>query len=344
MKLIVLAALTYSTVKVQGLRISDQSYDLTTGEAPFEVIAFEKNLKTNVNTWTESITPNPFLKDANACVHAASNKPVIFLHQNKAAGSSIKCMLRDHFPENYVCSEDSFAANKCAIQKDKHVQAAMGGYVMGGGAALLSNLGCSTLKQCHSFTFFREPIARLVSAYVYCKGHGHDDQLCASNHLNARTATIEQFADHWGNYLFRQLLLVGEEADRVQALFFDVGHSKTPTWYTQKQQLAGYDTLSQGNRSLHVFIDAMPRLFSMIGLVENFDESTSFMQAFMPGIQACKIKNAVRSPKEKEEEMTLLKSARENNQVQKSLAADIKIYEAASKLFHEQTVSKPSCA
>merc|ERR1719387_1922018 len=133
-----------------------------------------------------------------------------------------------------------------------------------GRTSLLSDQGCSTVERCHSFTLFREPIARLVSAYFYCRGFGHGDQLCASDQLNAREATIEQFADHWGNYLFRQLLLLGEEVENIHALIQSATFAE-PFWYKQKRHLAGYDTFEHGHHSLDVLIDGLPRLFSMIG-------------------------------------------------------------------------------
>jgi len=61
-------------------------------------------------------------------------------------------------------------------------------------------------SRCRWFTMVREPIDRLVSSYFHCKLNAMDP-LCASSILNAKRATIEQWAEHWGNYLFRELML-----------------------------------------------------------------------------------------------------------------------------------------
>jgi len=64
---------------------------------------------------------------------------------------------------------------------------------------------------CYWLTLFREPISRLVSSYSYCRSQtqldGYRDPLCATSVLWAGNATIEQWAEHIGNTLMRELLL-----------------------------------------------------------------------------------------------------------------------------------------
>lgn len=160
------------------------------------------------------------------------------------------------------------------------------------------------------------------------------DQLCASDLLNARESTIEQFAVHWGNYLFRQFLLAGWGAEGMKrALHEQSSTKKIPIWYQQKLALAGYDTLPQGQGLMDHVIDALPRLFSMVGLVEDFDKSSDFMHAMIPGLGEDK---HTHEHSDHEEAAQLALEARSNNIVLQSLSADIAIYEAATELFRRQ--------
>lgn len=61
--------------------------------------------------------------------------------------------------------------------------------------------------RCFWFTVFREPFARLVSAYTYCSMDVSADPLCANVVLSARNSSLEIWAEHWGNFLLRELML-----------------------------------------------------------------------------------------------------------------------------------------
>ena len=66
------------------------------------------------------------------------------------------------------------------------------------------------------------PIARLVSAYFYCK-KSPVDGLCASVVLRANETDIHTFAEHWGNFGLRQFSLAYALPEDVIAA--EVGYS-----------------------------------------------------------------------------------------------------------------------
>jgi len=71
-------------------------------------------------------------------------------------------------------------------------------------------------EQCVSVAIVREPLSRLISAYMYCKV-SRLDPLCANHMLYPRSGggadrlfkrvPLAKFAAHWGNYMLRELLM-----------------------------------------------------------------------------------------------------------------------------------------
>ena len=67
-----------------------------------------------------------------------------------------------------------------------------------------------------SVAIVREPLSRLISAYMYCKV-SRLDPLCANHMLYPRSGggadrlfkrvPLAEFAAHWGNYMLRELLM-----------------------------------------------------------------------------------------------------------------------------------------
>ena len=69
-------------------------------------------------------------------------------------------------------------------------------------------------SRCRAFTLFREPTARLVSAWGFCK-RARSDELCGTKALDARNATLRQWARHWRHFATTQLdLAPGRRPDR----------------------------------------------------------------------------------------------------------------------------------
>ncbi len=127
---------------------------------------------------------------------------------------------------------------------------------------------------CLWIAVFREPLARLASALSYCKSpaakKGRGDPLCGHSRLSidGRT-TMAAFARHWGNYLFRELLMHPElrpahASLKLSALKPSLAASaggvssanltlwQDPLWWVWRQQLRGADdpTTTDGQRHL----------------------------------------------------------------------------------------------
>ena len=57
---------------------------------------------------------------------------------------------------------------------------------------------------CSYFIVLRDPVARIVSSYFYCKREP-DDMLCASPQLDARNASLREWAVHQRSFLLVSL-------------------------------------------------------------------------------------------------------------------------------------------
>ena len=83
-------------------------------------------------------------------------------------------------------------------------------------------------------------IARLVSAYFYCKTNEHD-ALCGIEALTP-TVDLRTFARHWSNFGLRQLALAYVQPDAVLTSPFisaKYSYSDRPGWLLLKRYLDG---------------------------------------------------------------------------------------------------------
>merc|ERR1712039_1147752 len=135
----------------------------------------------------------------------------------------------------------------------------------------------------------REPISRIVSAYMYCKNVY--DQLCGNSRFNFEKGTFKDFAEHWGNFLFRELLLFPDMSDvaKKQPNFQDRNFScANEPWLQWKDRLNGGDDpkTKSGKENLKALISRLekhPRAFYDInGILEKWDESLAMFDEWMP--------------------------------------------------------------
>lgn len=190
-------------------------------------------------------------------------------------------------------------------------------------------------------TMSREPVSRLISALFYCR-HGWDnDPLCGKSRLLAKDATIQSWAKHWGNYLFRELMWHPElySIASSRSDFKDDTCSDQDPWIQFKDQLNGGDDLStkSGRLNFEAVKDALSYesrkpLYDVWGVVEMwnltmaaFDERFPFeglnwFQATVHG------KCNHGSDHWKDEEKKALEEARKDPVVLKALEADIYLY------------------
>lgn len=143
---------------------------------------------------------------------------IVFHAQHKSGGNTIAGILREH-TKDILGKDDRSSSHKCDVRDWQYSSARCNLpktlarnarsrpiSVYGGYSLSLAHDEKLSHSRCRWFTMVREPVDRLVSSYFHCKLHAKDP-LCASSVLSAKSATIEQWAEHWGNYLFRELML-----------------------------------------------------------------------------------------------------------------------------------------
>eukprot|EP00966_Prymnesium_polylepis_P156687 3620433-Prymnesium_polylepis.1 len=165
--------------------------------------------------------------EALAGASSVQQRQVVFLHQQKAGGTTMRLLLSRvasgrnlsmsscdgwhwrvwlecEVPQKRVWSWDDQGR---MIYHPVPPPAAM--MIVGDSAlgAPLVERQCST-SACLYVTMFREPTSRLVSSYIYCRRPSiPNDVLCHLAGCSPRTATIEDWAEHWGRFALLQAWL-----------------------------------------------------------------------------------------------------------------------------------------
>mmetsp|Transcript_5935 Transcript_5935/g.17332 ORF Transcript_5935/g.17332 Transcript_5935/m.17332 type:complete len:355 (-) Transcript_5935:23-1087(-) len=216
------------------------------------------------------------------------------------------------------------------------------------------------------FAVVREPTARLVSAYTFCQAWPYD-QLCGSAHVVPSRMSLEEWASHWGNYLFRQLL-VASAATFVRLLDAAGARPAGPwyayqkaalcrrtrtcqdlgKWFTLKRALGGLDRAdsAEGRAALSALLAALPRSFAVVGLMERWDES---MALFAEALDVAEFRNTGVKQRETHgserwatRSAALRAEARNSSRIQQHIAADLAIYERMRVMFEQQLVVSKS--
>merc|ERR1712187_800998 len=132
-------------------------------------------------------------------------------------------------------------------------------------------------------TVSREPVSRLISAYFYCRNRAARDPLCGSSRIDVNDATIHQFAEHWGNYLFRELLWYPElnqlAASRpdYNSSAVDCANTAREPWLQLKDKLNGGDDLRTKSGAMNFKAVknslAAGKLYDFVGVLERWNET-----------------------------------------------------------------------
>jgi hypothetical protein len=131
-----------------------------------------------------------------------------------------------------------------------------------------------------------------VSAFYYCKYGWNNDPLCGSGALDPNTATLHEFAKHWGNFLFREFLWFPE----LRALAESRADYKPETrcedkawqdpWVAYKEQLNGGDdprTLSGAANFREVKKRlSSGKLYDVYGVLEKYNETMALFDEHLP--------------------------------------------------------------
>lgn len=217
---------------------------------------------------------------------------------------------------------------------------------------------------------FREPLARLVSSYTFCQAWPYD-QLCGSAHVVPARMSLLQWARHWGNYLFRQLLVPSLPA--FTRLLADAGAppvrrpwysfqkaalcKRTRTcadlgkWTTLKRALRGLDagTSARSEAALQGLLAELPAMFAAVGLLERWAESMELF-AMATGFDEFRsngrelngtIQKATHGSERWAGRSARLRAeAAASSEIRALLAADLRIYARVQQLFEAQLAAR----
>ena len=231
--------------------------------------------------------------------------------------------------------------------------------LFGGFALAAAELPAFARARCAWLTVYREPLARLVSAFYYCK-HSRwlYDPLCASAELDARNATLREFARHWGNYALRDLLLHPPLARRLlpanhtspQRPDDSPFRNRRSVWRANRRALAGGDdpATAAGRANLDAAIALLRAgtLYDAVGVLERWDETCALFDAAAPLVEPwCEaLANHTvdhGSAKWKELELAELARARDDADVRAAIAGDLELYnDAVLPLFEEMQAQR----
>ena len=229
-----------------------------------------------------------------------------------------------------------------------HITFMYNGYVLS-----MADLLAFQRSRCTWISGFREPISRLVSAYHYCRipptgASPHSDPLCGSEFLDARNATIQQWAAHWGNYLLRDLLLypsLGRAAlpDPLPSWPseppFPTALQNGGLWYRIKQVLGdgGEAHTPSGKQNVRNAINALRdgALYDVFIVLERKAESSHLLDLVLPltggstwrtRLEGSGITHRVTASSVTSERDATLAVAQQDPEVRRHLAADLQIY------------------
>lgn len=296
---------------------------------------------------------------------------IAFQAQHKSAGLTIIKTLRKEPLKNfqsiskqYDCDERTFnyETRKC-VPASEQAPPAEKPYVLSNGWTLsMAKTPMFDHDHCAWITMFREPVARLVSAYFHCQKEPKDP-LCGSMHLKASTASLHEFADHWGNYLFRELLFypplfnnalpVSEKScDALCEAHKEVPHDNL--WYKWKRalQLNGGESITTppvaanlANLKKHFLgTEGVARMFDAFGVVEQWEKSMAIFDRVAP-LEGQSWLDATSkhhwthgSETTSKEESELIQKAKNDPSILEKIAIDLEVYnKIVLPAFDQQT-------
>lgn len=268
----------------------------------------------------------------------------IFTHMPKSGGSTVKKILYEWFGRENAFRYNSDAwklgeEHAASFEEDKRSpwRLAVGGY-----AEVLRRHGG---QRCTWFTLFRHPIARLVSAFYYCRKKPRD-QACASAAMLADDVDLVAFARFWGSFGLRQYTLGKLDADAVmQSARSAKERAQLPGWYLVKQHLmSGGDDADAALRDTLEPAKALLRdEYAAVGILEEFNTTLHLFDSSlaMPGLdwsgsfgrQGVVNKN---NRFESAETTAALEAAWQDDRIKHFLRLDMELYEHAVRVFHDQ--------
>ncbi|CAN0037090.1 unnamed protein product [Scytosiphon promiscuus] len=302
-----------------------------------------------------------------------SDRCWIFMHLQKSGGSTVKEILTASWGQRFFIYDNMRWKQGDEFSRGFGIKLASATpwNVMAGGYTEALRRVPEVEEGCQFFTLFRHPIARIVSAYYYCKVLPLD-KACASEVVQATDVDLLGFAKHWGNFAVRQFALSFVPSDDVQAYIrtpearalHDVDLATTSGWFQLKAYLerpleeVESGEAAEGQRATQEQLPGS-RLFDMlqpaqelitngytVGVLEEWNTTLALFDSAlaMPGMDwrtwyARDGKQNVNRAFEQLKAQTLEK-AWTDPELKKYLQLDLLLYEHAVDVFHKQARSR----
>lgn len=205
----------------------------------------------------------------------------------------------------------------------------------------------STGDKCQWFTVFRHPVARLVSAYFYCK-HSAWDPICTTNVYRDGEIDLLTFAELWSNYGLRTFAAGYVLPTQVFQSNAAKQCRKCPVWYKLKgylEELRQSDSKFVDETMVQFLAPAQELLrtqYKAVGILENFNSTMHlFNRALeMPGMDwpAAFVRQGVANKDKASaaEEHAALELARTDSSIKQFLLLDLLLYEQAVDVHKQQ--------
>jgi len=238
--------------------------------------------------------PNYWLRSSAQLPARCGSQPLAYLMQQKSGSTSIRAMSHratgEHLPAqlNGTCMCETRRVSPKSL-----------------GLSFFSNEApwCSQCPHFGWVTMWREPFARVLSAFIWCRFHDfpfpHGDPLCLNGAPNGARNDVCTFATYWGSYQLAKLVHLPLAAAALSralpahapclsnlSLGLDpslpeirqLGHMSAVHRQIRMMRTCGLDDANGAGRTL---IDAvkfgMSHAFRAIGLVERWNESMAIM-------------------------------------------------------------------
>ncbi|XP_033097031.1 uncharacterized protein LOC117101216 isoform X2 [Anneissia japonica] len=278
------------------------------------------------------------------------NSVIIYLHHNKAAGTTTKkCMLKV-IPKSgkklgpVLSSSTRLTVSRrmsTASYRDSY-SVFMGGYAFG--------LCDEILKPCSYFTVFRDPYHRSISSFSYCR-RARSDQLCRAQ--SPWKVTLKEWAIHQGSFLFRQLLFHPKFCSEFKNNFkasllpHDI-YGSTPCWFRQKVIMLDILSKDQINALVDFCVNNLEKWFAVVGLTEEYDTSLAMIeQVYGVPFKSCEgsVQNTsgrynnlsnVKNETVLDEHSQMVQDLMNDKEVQRALYADLRLYNKIKEIFNKQ--------
>lgn len=284
--------------------------------------------------------PNAYVYPSNV---SSREKPVLaFVHNPKSGGTTVKnCMLKIFQPNPPVVLsfKTAYTIRENLLNSDVHLD----DYYMGDSA--LGICDYETSRPCSYFTMMREPYDRVVSHYYFCKDGGQSYPPCDNS--------LEDFVLDSCSLFFRQTT-VRFNCKEYFDHYCDDKLMCPQSWHCNATEVhVDNMDITQHEREtiLQYVIQNLDKMFTVIGLMEEFDTSLELYQdalggnfhEFCQGMYANKGSYFHRENEgggktlSREDEVEAAKRRlRSNENVRRCLSDDEKIYEKAKELFEIQ--------